>query len=133
MTFNYVMLTLTLLIWLFLLISNNNNNNNNDLVDFFPNKAYGHGLSKDESLPIDISGRQIAIEGLIEPSFLNEGNQQPTFTVRIFDKTTNDTISDINLRIIINFKNQTIIDQQFHSLDGIVSANLIPSKDSVTH
>ena len=63
MTFNYVMLTLTLLIWLFLLISNNNNNNNNDLFDFFPNKAYGHGLSKDESLPIDISGRQIAIEG----------------------------------------------------------------------
>ncbi|MGZ5501722.1 MAG: hypothetical protein ACXWEW_11290, partial [Nitrososphaeraceae archaeon] len=130
---------MTLLIWLFLLIStttttNNNNNNNNDLLDFFPNKAYGHGLSKDESLPIDISGRQIVIEGQIEPSFLNDdGNQQPTFTVRIFDKTTNDTISDINLRIIVNFKNQTIIDQQFHSLDGIVSANLIPSKDSVTH
>lgn len=137
MTFNSVMLTLTLLIWLFLLISTttpDDNNNNNDLLDFFPNKAYGHGLSKDESLPIDISGRQIAIEGLIEPSFLNDdGNQQPTFTVRIFDKTTNDTISDINLRIIVNFKNQTIIDQQFHSLDGIVSANLIPSKDSVTH
>ncbi len=137
MTFNSVMLTLTLLIWLFLLIStttNNNNNNNNDLLEFFPNKAYGHGLSKDESLPIDISGRQIVIEGQIEPSFLNDdGNQQPTFTVRIFDKTTNETISDINLRIIVNFKNQTIIDQQFHSLDGIVSANLIPSKDSVTH
>ena len=133
MTFNSVMLTLTLLIWLFLLISTTTNNNNN-LLEFFPNKAYGHGLSKDESLPIDISGRQIVIEGQIEPSFLNDdGNQQPTFTVRIFDKTTNETISDINLRIIVNFKNQTIIDQQFHSLDGIVSANLIPSKDSVTH
>ncbi|HEY6589165.1 MAG TPA: hypothetical protein VIY98_12800, partial [Nitrososphaeraceae archaeon] len=105
---------------------------NNNFLDF-PDKAYGHGLSKDESIPIDISGRQIAIEGLIVPSFLNDGNQQPTFTVRVFDKKTNETISDINLRIIINFKNQTIIDQQFHSLDGIVSASLIPSPDSVTH
>lgn len=126
MTFNYIIFISALLIWSFLLISNNN------FLDF-PDKAYGHGLSKDESIPIDISGRQIAIEGLIVPSFLNDGNQQPTFTVRVFDKKTNETISDINLRIIINFKNQTIIDQQFHSLDGIVSANLIPSTDSVTH
>jgi hypothetical protein len=126
MTFNYIIFISALLIWSFLLISNNN------FLDF-PDKAYGHGLSKDESIPIDISGRQIAIEGLIVPSFLNDDNQQPTLTIRIFDKKTNETISDINLRIIINFKNQTIIDQQFHSLDGIVSANLIPSPDSVTH
>jgi hypothetical protein len=126
MTFNYIISISALLIWSFLLISNIN------FLDF-PAKAYGHGLSQDESIPIDISGRQIAIEGLIVPSFLNEGNQQPTFTVRVFDKKTNETISDINLRIIINFKNQTIIDQQFHSLDGIVSTNLIPSQDSVAH
>ena len=94
MTINYIIFTSTLLVWLFLLIANNNNNN---LLDFFPAKAYGHGLSKDESFPIDISGRQIAIEGLIKPSFLNEGDQQPTLTIRIFDKKTNETISDINL------------------------------------
>jgi hypothetical protein len=133
MTINYVIFTLTLLVGLFLLISNNTTTNNNNLFDFFPAKAYGHGLSKDESFPIDISGRQIAIEGLIVPSFLNEGDQQPKLTIRIFDKKTNETISDINLRIIVTFKNQTILDQPFHSLDGIVSANLIPAKDSITH
>lgn len=133
MTINYVIFTLTLLLGLFLLISNNTTINNNNLFDFFPAKAYGHGLSKDESFPIDISGRQIAIEGLIVPSFLNEGDQQPKLTIRIFDKKTNETISDINLRIIVTFKNQTILDQPFHSLDGIVSANLIPAKDSITH
>ena len=132
MTINYVIFTSTLfLVWLFLLIFNNSNNNN--FLDFFPAKAYGHGLSKDESFPIDISGMQIAIEGLIKPSFLNEGNQQPTLTIRIFDKKTNETISDINLRIIVIFKNQTILDQSFHSLDGIVSAKLIPAKDSINH
>lgn len=133
MTINYVIFTLTLLVGLFLLISNTTTTTNNNLFDFFPAKAYGHGLSKDESFPIDISGRQIAIEGLIVPSFLNEGDQQPKLTIRIFDKKTNETISDINLRIIVTFKNQTILDQPFHSLDGIVSANLIPAKDSITH
>jgi hypothetical protein len=132
MTISYLIFTSILLVWLFLLISNNNNINNN-LFDFTA-KAYGHGLSKDESFPIDISGRQIAIEGLIEPSFLNESDdQQPKLAIRIFDKKTNETISDINLRIIVTFKNQTILDQQFHSLDGIVSANLIPLRDSITH
>ena len=132
MTISYLIFPSILLVWLFLLISNNNNINNN-LFDFTA-KAYGHGLSKDESFPIDISGRQIAIEGLIEPSFLNESDdQQPKLAIRIFDKKTNETISDINLRIIVTFKNQTILDQQFHSLDGIVSANLIPLRDSITH
>ena len=131
MTISYLIFTSILLVWLFLLISNNNNINNN-LFDFTA-KVYGHGLSKDESFPIDISGRQIAIEGLIVPSFLNEGDQQPKLAIRIFDKKTNETISDINLRIIVTFKNQTILDQQFHSLDGMVSANLIPLRDSITH
>ena len=58
MRFNYIIFISTLLIWFFLLISNNN------FLDF-PNKVYGHGLSKDESIPIDVSGRQISIEGLI--------------------------------------------------------------------
>ncbi|HEX2409105.1 MAG TPA: hypothetical protein VHJ38_18025, partial [Nitrososphaeraceae archaeon] len=44
----------------------------------------------------------------------------------------NETISDINLRIIVIFKNQTVLDQSFHSLDGVVSANLITAKDSIT-
>jgi len=128
MTINYITFTsIMLIIWLFLLIFNNNKS-----LDFFPAKAYGHGLSKDESFPIDISGRQIAIEGIIKPSFLNESDQQPSLIIRIFDKKTNETISDINLRIIVTFKNQTILDQLFHSLDGIVSANLIPDKDSIT-
>lgn len=132
MTISYLIFTSILLVWLFLLISNNNDINNN-LFDFTA-KVYGHGLSKDESFPIDISGRQIAIEGLIEPSFLNESDdQQPKLAIRIFDKKTNETISDINLRIIVTFKNQTILDQQFHSLDGIVLANLIPVRDSITH
>lgn len=101
---------------------------------FLFDEIYGHGLSRDESLPFDISGKQIAIEGILEPPFLNEGNnQKPIFMVRTHEEKTNETIKDINYRIIAKFKNSTIMDQRFHSLDGIVSANLIPSNNSNIH
>jgi hypothetical protein len=100
-----------------------------NLVD----KIYGHGLSRDESLPFDISGKQIAIEGVLEPPFLNESkDQRPTFLIRTHDEKNNETIKDINYRIITKFKNETILDQRFHAIDGIISANLIPSKNSNT-
>ena len=101
----------------------------NDLFD----EIYGHGLSRDESLPFDISGKQIAIEGILEPPFLNESNQKPMFTIRTHDEKTNETIKDINYRVIANFKNETILDQRFHSLDGFIIANLIPSTDAIVH
>ena len=96
-------------------------------------EIYGHGLSRDESLPFDISGKQIAIEGIMEPPFLNEGNQKPMFTIRTHDEKTNETIKDMNYRVIANFKNETILDQRFHSLDGFISTNLIPFNDSNTY
>ena len=100
--------------------------------DFFK-ATYGHGLSRDESLPFDVSGNQIAIEGILEPPFLNERNdQKPIFLIRTHDEKNNETIKDINYRIITKFKNETIFDQSFHAIDGIVLANLIPSKNSNT-
>ncbi len=96
-------------------------------------KVYGHGISSDKSLPLDISGRQIAVEGKLEPPFLNESTQTPTLMIRAFDEKTNETIGDINYRIIAKFKNETIIDQRFHSIDGVISSDLIPSKDSNTY
>src|SRR5215218_8656874 len=105
----------------------------NDGSFFLFNKVYGHGLSRDESPPFDISGRQIAIEGILEPPFLNEGNQKPTFIVRTHDEKTNETINDINYRIIAKFKNEIIMDQRFHAIDGVISANLVPSNSSILH
>jgi hypothetical protein len=84
-----------------------------NLVD----KIYGHGLSRDESLPFDISRKQTAIEGIMEPHFLNEGKQEPNFVVRTPDEKSNVTIKDINYGIIAKFKNETVMDQRFYSLD----------------
>lgn len=101
--------------------------------DFFK-ATYGHGLSRDESLPFDVSGRQIAIEGILEPPFLNESkDQKPTFLIGTHDEKNNETIKNINYRIITKYKNETIFDQRFHAIDGVLSPNLIPSKNSNTH
>ena len=102
-----------------------------ELLDI--DKVYGHGLSRDESPPFDISGRQISTEGILEPPFLNEGNQKPTFLIRSHDEKTNETINDINYRIIAKFKNETILYQRFHAIDGVISANLVPSNSSILH
>ena len=96
-------------------------------------KIYGHGISTDKSLPFDISGRQIAVEGKLEPPFLNESSQKPTLIIRTFDEKTNETIDDINYRIIVKIKNETIIDQRFHSIDGIISSDLIALNNSNTY
>ena len=93
-------------------------------------KAYGHGLSRDQSVPFDISGRQIVIEAMLQPPFLNEDNLEPRLLVRTFDQNNNETIKDIDYRIIGKFKNETIIDQRFHASDGTILANIIPSNDT---
>lgn len=95
-------------------------------------KVYGHGLSRDESVPFDISGRQIVIEAMLQPPFLNEDNLEPRLLVRTYDQDSNETIKDIDYRIIGKFKNETIIDQRFHAEDGVISANIIPSNDTNT-
>ena len=123
--FNNIFLISTLLAFIFSILPNNWFN----LFD----EIHGHGLSRDESLPFNILGKQIAIEGILEPPFLNEGNQNPIFIVRTHDEKTNETINDINYRIIAKFKNETIMDQRFHSLDGFISANLIPFNNSNIH
>ena len=103
--------------------------NSFDLFD----EIYGHGISRDESLPFDVSGKQIAIEGILKPPFFNEANQNPTFTLRAHDEKNNETIKDINYRVIAKLKNETILDQRFHAIDGVVSANLTPSNNSLVH
>jgi hypothetical protein len=69
----------------------------------------------------------------MEPPFLNEDNIKPTLTIRTFDEKTNETIKDLNYRLIAKFKNETILDQQFHSSDGYIKADLISSNSSNIH
>ena len=59
--------------------------------------------------------------------------RNPTFVIRTHNEKNNETIKDINYRIITKFKNEAIFDQRFNAIDVIVSANLIPSKNSNTH
>ncbi len=92
--------------------------------------AYGHGLGQDETLPVTIGGKQVAVEGRIEPSFMPvPESSHPTFLIRAHDENNNITVAGIDYRIIVELRNETLLDQRFRSSDGVVKANLIPDSD----
>jgi type IV secretory pathway TrbD component len=99
-------------------------------ISSFVINAYGHGLGQDETLPVTISGKQVAVEGRIEPSFLPIAESStPTFVIRTHDESNNATLAGIDYRIAVELRNETLLDQRFRSTDGIVQANLVPDSD----
>jgi hypothetical protein len=101
------------------------------LLAFSVNTAYGHGLGTDRSLPITISNKQVSVDATIKPSFIDQvSDTSPTIVVRALDDTTlNSTIAGIDFRILVELKNETLLDQRFRSSDGVVVARLIPDSE----
>lgn len=94
------------------------------------NSAYGHGLGQDQSLPITVGGKQLAVEGIIRPAVVPFTlSDRPILLIRSFDQSSNVTISGIDYRITIELQNDTLLDQRFKSLDGVFLANLLPDKN----
>ena len=92
--------------------------------------VYGHGLGQDETLPVTLGGKQVAVEGRIEPSFMPvPASSNPTFLTRAHEETNNITVAGIDYRIIVELRNETLLDQRFRSSDGVVKANLIPDSN----
>jgi len=89
--------------------------------------AYGHGLGTDTSLPIMISNKQVTVEASIKPTFIDQvAGSSPTLVVRTLEDGTVNAIPGIDCRIVIELRNETLLDQRFRSSDGIVAANLVP-------
>ena len=97
---------------------------------FVAGSAYGHGLGVDQSLPVTIGNRQVAVEASLEPTSIDQiSNRSPTLLVRAFDPGSNATISGVvDYRIAVELQGKTLLDQRFRSSDGIVLANLVPDE-----
>jgi len=92
--------------------------------------AYGHGLGQDQAPPATIGEKQVTVEGMINPSFLPvPDSSKPTLVIRSHDENNNMTISGIDYRIVVELRNETLLDQRFRSSDGVVAANLIPDSE----
>lgn len=92
--------------------------------------TYGHGLGQDQAQPVTIQGKQVTVEGVIDPSFLPLPNSsKPTLVIRAHDESNNITIASIDYKIAVELGNETLLDQRFRSSDGVVKANLIPDGD----
>ncbi|MDQ3718249.1 MAG: hypothetical protein M3311_03740 [Thermoproteota archaeon] len=92
--------------------------------------TYGHGLGQDQAPPVTIQGKQVTVEGVIDPSFLPLSNSSKlTLVIRAHDENNNITIAGIDYRIAVELRNETLLYQRFRSSDGVVKANLIPDGD----
>jgi hypothetical protein len=90
--------------------------------------AYGHGIGADQSLPMLIANRSVAVSASLKPDFI-ESSDQPRLLIRTFDTGNNSTIPGIEYRIAVQFRNETLLNQRFKSSDGIILADLQPDKD----
>ncbi len=90
--------------------------------------AYGHGIGADQSLPMVIGNRSVAVSASLKPDFI-ESPDQPRLIIRTFDTGNNSTIPGIGYRIAVQFRNETLLNQRFKSSDGIILANLLPDKE----
>jgi hypothetical protein len=90
--------------------------------------AYGHGIGADQSLPMLIANRSVAVSASLKPDFI-ESSDQPRLLIRTFDTGNNSTIPGIEYRIAVQFRNETLLNQLFKSSDGIILADLQPDKD----
>ena len=90
--------------------------------------AYGHGLGIDRSLATTISNRQVMIEASMKPTFIDQvAKNNPTLVVRALeDSTLNSTVPGVDLRLVVELRNETLLDQRFRSTDGVIVANLVP-------
>ena len=97
---------------------------------FVAGSAYGHGLGVDQSLPVAIGNRQVAVEASLEPTSIDQiSNRSPILLVRAFDPGSNATISGVvDYRIAVELQGETLLEQRFRSSDGIVLANLVPDE-----
>jgi hypothetical protein len=93
---------------------------------------YGHGLGQDQAPPVTIQGKQVTVEGMINPSFLPvPDSPKPTLVIRAHDENNNITLAGIDYRIAVDLRNETLLDQRFRSSDGVVKANLAPDSNIV--
>src|SRR5215207_2758595 len=93
---------------------------------------YGHGLGQDQAPSVTIQGKQVTVEGMINPSFLPvPDSPKPTLVIRAHDENNNSTIAGIDYRISVDLRNEVLLDQRFRSSDGVVKANLTPDSDIV--
>jgi hypothetical protein len=97
------------------------------IFGFLTGNAYGHGLGRDQALPVSIGEKQVTVEAVMNPTFMPiSPSANPTLLIRTHDENSNATMAGIDYRIVVELRNETLLDQRFRSSDGVVAANLIP-------
>ena len=92
--------------------------------------AYAHGLGNDVGVPIGIGDKQVTVTGRINPASVPvDTSITPSLLIRAYDQNRNDTINGINYNLVIEVRNETLLEQRFRSSDGYIMATLVPDEN----
>ncbi|MGH1567129.1 MAG: PEFG-CTERM sorting domain-containing protein [Nitrosopumilus sp.] len=97
----------------------------------FPaSSVYGHGLGMDAISSIDIQGKDISISVEMPMYFENDQEQ---ITITATEDKTNENAKNVTFLIGLFHENEIIFRNYFFAEDGILSINVIPTRqDEVT-
>ncbi|MFB5598665.1 MAG: hypothetical protein ACE5SW_00350 [Nitrososphaeraceae archaeon] len=98
------------------------------------NNADGHGLSTDISNPIDILDKKIVVETTLEPPYVNSSLDftDSKFFLRIYDKLTNQTVSNVDYDIKILSDKELLLNLCIRSSNGFFTSKLVPLNQTGT-
>jgi len=86
--------------------------------------VFGQGLGFDESRSIIVDNRRISVTLDMKPVFLTEDDKNGSAVIRLREVNTDATVPHVTYHIKIMRLSEVLLDDLFHSHDGIVSLRL---------
>lgn len=100
-------------------------------IHFLPyTKVYGHGFGIDTISSIDIGdGREVTIT-IETPMYVDDDNElDKELIISVTDDQTKENVKDVVLSTRIIHQNNIILEDRFFASDGILTINVIPTKE----
>lgn len=83
--------------------------------------SFGQGLGFNESRSVVVGDKRVSVTLDMKPVFVTEDDKVGSVVIRLREVNNNSTIPQVTFQIKIMRASQLLLDERFHSQDGIVS------------
>jgi len=91
--------------------------------------AFGNGFSAEDLPPASVGNRQISLFVQMSPPVLTlENQQQPTITLRLYDRNTNQNITHVTYFVKLEKNGNVLLTDWFHDHEGDLQIQVRPKQ-----
>lgn len=91
--------------------------------------AFGNGFSAEDLPPASVGDRQVSLFVQMSPPVLTlENQQQPTITLRLYDKITNQNIAHVTYFVKLEKNGNVLLTDWFHDHEGDLQIQVRPKQ-----